>query len=61
MDLIYDSFFLDEPMCKYMNLYDGKNRIKDCDDYTLAGLEQSLSLVAMDAETEEILGNEYSI
>ena len=56
VDLMYQGFFVDEPMCKFLNLYDGKNRIKDCDDYTLAGLEQSLSMVAMDVETDEILG-----
>ena len=60
VDLMYQGFFVDEPMCKFLNLYDGKNRIKDCDDYTLAGLEQSLSMVAMDAETDEILGKKIT-
>ena len=56
VDLMYLGFFTDEPMSKALGLYDGKNRFEDGDNYVLGSLEQCLSMVALDAETEKVLG-----
>ena len=56
VDLMYVGFFSDEPMCKALGLYDGTNRFEDGDNYVLGSLEQCLSMVALDAETDKVLG-----
>ena len=53
---MYLGFFSDEPMSKALSLYDGTNRFEDGDNYVLSSLEQCLSMVALDAETDRVLG-----
>lgn len=54
--LLYGSFFTDEPMSKCLGLTDGIRRDPILDEFVYAGLEENLSIMAIDASTGKLLG-----
>ncbi len=58
MDLLYTSFFADEPMTSTLGITDGERRVDVLTEYAVACLEENLSIVALDSETGQLLGEQ---
>jgi hypothetical protein len=57
MNLLYENFHTDEPMSKTVGMIDEQNsRVPVLDDFTLYGLAQNLSIMAIDPKTDNLLG-----
>ena len=61
LDLLYANFHTDEPMSKALQIYDGVNRVPAVDEYTLASLEENLSIMAIDSLTNKLLGKKREL
>eukprot|EP00094_Tigriopus_californicus_P012201 TCALIF_11793-PA protein Name:"Protein of unknown function" AED:0.11 eAED:0.11 QI:279/0.5/0.66/1/1/1/3/117/158 len=56
LELLYANFHPDEPMSRALNIYSGDHRVPAIDEYTLNGLKENLSLMAVDSFTNKLLG-----
>lgn len=56
LELLYANFHPDEPMSRALNIYSGNHRVPAIDEYTLNGLKENLSLMAVDSFTNKLLG-----
>ena len=55
-DLLYNNFHVDEPMSNALNMYDGINRSAILNQFAVDGLNENMSIIAIDEKTDKLLG-----
>jgi len=54
--LLYNNFHVDEPMSKALKMYDGINRSPILNQFAIDGLNENMSIIAIDETTNKLLG-----
>ena len=55
-NLLYNNFHVDEPMSGVLKMYDGINRSPILNQFAIDGLNENMSIMAIDEETNKLLG-----
>ena len=55
-NLLYNNFHVDEPMSKTLKMYDGITRSPILNQFALDGLNENMSIIAIDDKTNRLLG-----
>ena len=55
-DLLYSNFHPDEPMSKALKMFDGITRSPILNTFALDGLNENMSIMAIDDKTDKLLG-----
>ena len=55
-NLLYNNFHVDEPMSKVLNMYDGIHRSPILDQFAIDGMDENMSIVAIDDKTNKLVG-----
>merc|ERR1711962_402682 len=55
-NLLYNNFHVDEPMSNALNMYDSINRSAILNQFAIDGLNENMSIIAIDEKTDKLLG-----